>query len=87
MEDFQIPSSKSTYRIKVFKLNDMTRRRHLVEIEPRISNKKLVHHMFVFHCEAKVDVEFPMLQQNAPEWPEELKTCRKIVAFWVSVDF
>lgn len=83
MQKVKIPSN-DTYHVKVVKLPDVKTRRHIVEVEPLIDNKKLVHHMFIFHCEAKADVEFPLIEVDADTWPEKLSACWKTVAFWVS---
>jgi dopamine beta-monooxygenase len=85
LNDIEIPAKDTTYWCKIQKLKDTTKRRHIVEFEPVIKSEEFVHHMEVFHCEAKADVEIPLFEGNCDDLPVEAKVCSKVMALWVSV--
>lgn len=86
VRNVEIPATDTTYWCKVQKLQNVTKRRHIVEFEPIVRSEEFVHHMEVFHCEAKVDVDIPLYEGNCDDLPAETKVCSKVMALWVSWD-
>lgn len=83
VKDVEIPATDTTYWCKIQKLQGTDKRRHIVEFEPIIGSEAFVHHMEVFHCEAKVDEEIPLFEGNCDNLPQEAKVCSKVMALWV----
>lgn len=84
VKNVEIPATDTTYWCKVQKLKDSKKRRHIVEFEPIIKSEEFVHHMEVFHCETKADVEIPLYEGNCDDLPEAARVCSKVMALWVS---
>lgn len=80
----EIPATDTTYWCKVQKLNDVSKRRHIVEFEPIIKSEEFIHHMEVFHCEMLPGVEIPLFEGNCDDLPTAAKACSKVMALWVS---
>ncbi|XP_054271287.1 dopamine beta-hydroxylase [Macrosteles quadrilineatus] len=83
----RVPSTDTTYWCRVVKLSDKLRNKHhVVKFESVITagNEHLVHHMELFHCEAKADVEMPDYRGpcDGSDRPPETQVCKKVIAAW-----
>lgn len=86
-ENVTVPSDETTYWCHIKKLpDDFEEKLHVLQYESKIfsASEGVVHHMEVFHCEVKPDVELPDWNGscNDPKMPPELKACKRVVAAW-----
>ncbi|KAG6444520.1 hypothetical protein O3G_MSEX003409 [Manduca sexta] len=87
-KDLKVPGDDTTYWCKIFRLPEFINKKvhHIIQFESSITkgNEGLVHHMEVFYCDSKPDVEMPMYEGNcfASDRPEITKTCSKVKAAW-----
>lgn len=82
MEDVDIPTEETTYWNRLFKLVDVSKKRHIVEIEPVITSD-LIHHAIAYHCEESPNVQLSMYEGLNDDQPDELSNCGHTIAFWV----
>lgn len=84
MKNVVIPANVTTYWHKVIKLDHTEKKRHFVSFEPLVRNERLIHHILLFHCEAKADVVIQPFEGGINDMPDALSVCSKVVTFWVA---
>lgn len=83
LENVKIPPKETTYWCHIQKLDDFIKNKHhIVQFEPIITNRDLIHHMEVFHCETAVNVEIPVYSGDCDDMPEEAKVCSRVISLW-----
>ncbi|XP_055585811.1 tyramine beta-hydroxylase [Uranotaenia lowii] len=80
----KIPADETTYYCKVQRLESWlaSKKHHIVEFEPIISNEHLVHHMEVFQCVSDPGHKIPLYEGTCANLPAEAKVCNKVMALW-----
>ncbi|XP_076089940.1 dopamine beta-hydroxylase-like [Mytilus galloprovincialis] len=85
-QEITVPSTDTTYWWYLTKLPDFKRKYHIIKYEGIIEkgHEHLVHHMELFHCEARPDEVVP--SYNGPGLaegkPPGLSICRKVIGAW-----
>lgn len=83
LKEVTIPTQETTYWCHIQKLGDFLKQKHhIVQFDPHIANKGIVHRMTVFHCETDADVQIPLYDGNCQQLPEEAKICNRVIALW-----
>ncbi|KAK7604848.1 hypothetical protein V9T40_006034 [Parthenolecanium corni] len=82
-----VPHNDTTYWCRVMKLPEyLTDIHHIIQFEAIIQsgNEGLVHHMEVFHCEAKAEKAIPSYNGPCfdPSRPKDTEVCKKVMAAW-----
>lgn len=68
-------------------LENIHEKKHIVEIEPLIYNRFLVHHIDVFHCEVPKNVDLFLYKGHSFSKPQAMDVCARMIASWVKYNF
>ncbi|CAD7091391.1 unnamed protein product [Hermetia illucens] len=83
LDKVAVPNKETTYWCHVQKLEEFLKNKHhIVQFEPIIRSKSLVHHMEVFHCDTDPNVEIPLYNGDCDDLPQEAKVCSKVISLW-----
>lgn len=97
MDKYEVPARETTYWCKLFKLPErfQSRRLHITKYEATIEagNEHIVHHMELFNCAPKDDLEASQLdglyesggwqgECNAPDRPVGSQSCKRVILAW-----
>lgn len=87
VDKVKVPNQETTYWCHVFELpKTLSVKQHIIQYEPMIQkgNEQVVHHMEVFHCQEKPDVDIPFYSGPCfdPNRPMEIDVCKRVISAW-----
>nr|XP_032817547.1 DBH-like monooxygenase protein 1 homolog isoform X1 [Petromyzon marinus] len=81
-----IPPDSTFYACKIFSLPNLSKKHHLVEVEPIIDpgSEALVHHMVVYMCPDTVNASHVGVTHQCylAQLPDSFSTCTSVLAAW-----
>ncbi|CAM9650831.1 unnamed protein product [Lampetra planeri] len=85
-DKFPIPPASTFYACKIFSLPNLSKKHHLVEVEPIIDpgSEALVHHMVVYVCPDTVNASHVGVTQQCyvAQEANSFSTCTSVLAAW-----
>ncbi|KAG9347462.1 hypothetical protein JZ751_005029 [Albula glossodonta] len=81
-----VPSKDTTYWCQLFKIPEVSRKHHIIRIEPLIQHghENLVHHILLYQCDSKLnesELDFGH-ECYHPNMPDSFLTCETVVFAW-----